>query len=97
MNQEAETMGIRRVVIPNKAEKLIDGMYAGRQYGKKMDASYGSIPVPTWELDPKNNSAAIQNREDQRDVSYDNTVKKNWLRGYGDCPHPQFDHSKKGR
>jgi hypothetical protein len=97
MNQEAETMGIRRVVAPNKAEKLIDGMYAGRQYGKKMDANYGSIPVPKWELDPKNNSAAIQNREDQRDVSYDNTVKKNWLRGYGDCPHPQFDHSKKGR
>jgi hypothetical protein len=84
-------MGIRRVVAPNKAEKLIDGMYAGRQHGKKMDASYGSIPVPTWELDPKNNSPAVQSREDGRAPGYDNQTS-GWVRGRGK-PHPQF---KKG-
>jgi hypothetical protein len=88
-------MGIRRVVAPNKAEKLIDGMYAGRQYGKKMDASYGSIPVPTWELDPKNNSAAIQNREDQHAPGYSNSTRAKWLNGKGGPPAPNFDYSSK--
>ena len=79
-------MGIRR---------LVDGMYGGRQYprGGGSPAGKAEIPSPKWELDPKGNSPAIQDRNSGPADPGLNDVGKNWLRGYG-SPHPYFDSSR---
>jgi hypothetical protein len=81
------------------AGKLVERAYRfGRTYGEKKPFSDNSgsrkaLPVenvPGWELDPKNNSNAVQAPEDKHAPNYANDTD-GWLRGHG--KNPFFDET----
>jgi hypothetical protein len=87
-------MAIRRVTDPAEA------LYRhGRTDGSDKPLMTGeprtSIPTPKWELDPKGNSGAVQDRNSGHGPGYDNDAPKDWKLGYGLPPH--FDRGGSGR